>query len=142
MSNQFELVLLNQPSEISRLQDQLESFARQHGLVARALHDAQLALEEHLANILAHAFVDGREHQIHVRVQFNAPELCITVEDDGRPFDPLGELSPDVSRPIEERPVGGLGIHMMRRVLDKLEYRRANGRNIVVMRKRATVPVP
>jgi anti-sigma regulatory factor (Ser/Thr protein kinase) len=136
MNDQFELTLANQRSEIARLQDQLESFARQHGFAARVLHDVQLALEEHLANILSHGYNDKLEHQIRVRVQLHAPELRVEVEDDGRPFNPLAHPSPDLSKPIEERPVGGLGIHMMRKSLDGLEYGRQDGKNMLVMIKR------
>ena len=136
MIHQFELTLPNQRSEIARLQDQLESFAHQHGLAARALHDAQLALEEHLTNVLSHGYDDTLEHQIRVRVQLNKPELRIEVEDDGVPFNPLAQPAPDISKPIEERPIGGLGIHMMRKSLDGMEYRREYGKNILTMTKR------
>jgi len=136
MNDQFELTLANQQSEVARLQDQLESFSRQHGFAARVLHDVQLALEEHLTNILSHGYNDKLEHQIRVRVQLHAPELRVEVEDDGRPFNPLAQPSPDLSKPIEERPVGGLGIHMMRKSLDGLEYSRQDGKNILVMSKR------
>jgi len=136
MIHQFELTLPNQRSEIARLQDHLESFARQHGLAARVLHDIQLAIEEHLTNILSHGYDDKLEHQIRVRVQLNMHELRIEVEDDGVPFNPLEQLAPDISKPIEQRPVGGLGIHMMRKSLDGMEYRRADGKNILVMIKR------
>lgn len=136
MIDQFELTLRNQQSEVSRLQDQLESFARKHGLPARVLHDVQLALEEHLANILSHAYEDALEHLINVCAQLSATELRIRVEDDGRPFNPLDRPEPDLSQPIEERPIGGLGIHMMRKSVDGMEYRREGGRNFLVMTKR------
>ena len=96
----------------------------------------QLALEEHLTNILSHGYNDKLEHQIRVWVQLNTPELRVEVEDDGRPFNPLEQPSPDLSQPIEERPVGGLGIYMMRKSLDGMEYRRQAGKNILAMSKR------
>jgi serine/threonine-protein kinase RsbW len=136
MNDQLELTLLNQRSEVARLQDQLETFARQHGLAARLLHDVQLALEEHLTNILSYGYDDKLEHQIKVRVHLTLPELRVEVEDDGSPFNPLERLAPDIAKPIEERPMGGLGIHMMRKSLDGMEYRRADGKNILVMIKR------
>ena len=142
MSNYFELTLTNQPSEVARLQDQLESFARQHGLAPRALHELQLALEEHLTNVLSYAYADKQEHRIEVRVQLNAPELRVEVEDDGCPFNPLERPTPDLTKPIEERPVGGLGIHMMRKSVDRLEYRRVAGKNILTMFKQVKAPVP
>jgi serine/threonine-protein kinase RsbW len=136
MNDPLELTLLNQRSEVARLQDQLETFAQQHGLAARLLHDVQLALEEHLTNVFSYGYDDTLEHQIKVRVHLTLPELRVEVEDDGSPFNPLERLAPDIAKPIEERPMGGLGIHMMRKSLDGMEYRRADGKNILVMIKR------
>jgi len=135
MTSQLELTLTNQPAEVARLQDQLEAFARQHGLAERALHEVQLALEEHLTNLLSYGYEDPREHLIRVRIQLNGPELRVEVADDGRPFNPLESPAPDLSKPIAERPIGGLGIHMIRKSVDQLEYRREAGQNILVMIK-------
>ena len=62
-------------------------------------------------------------------------ELTIRVEDDGRAFDPLQAPPPDLDLPLEERPVGGLGIHIVRSVMDAVEYQRRGGRNVLTMRK-------
>jgi anti-sigma regulatory factor (Ser/Thr protein kinase) len=142
MTNPIELVLLNRPSEIARLQDQLEAIANQFGFPSTKLHDVQLAVEEHLTNILNYGFDDQGEHQITVRAFITANELRIEVEDDARPFDPLKHPVPDLSQPVDARPVGGLGIHMMRKSVDRLEYRRAGGKNILVMVKQLKAPTP
>ena len=142
MTTPLELTLLNRPAEIARFQDQLETLAGQLGLPTKILHEVQLAVEEHLANILKHGFDDSGEHQIRVRVLPAATELRIEVEDDGRPFDPLKHPAPDLSQPMEARPVGGLGIHMMKKSVDRLEYRYENGKNVVTMTKRLTARAP
>jgi anti-sigma regulatory factor (Ser/Thr protein kinase) len=136
MTDQLELILLNQQSEIARAQDELEKFAAHHQIPKQALHAVQLALEEQLTNIVRYAYDDNRGHQIEVRLAFRPPELRIEVEDDGRPFNPLEHPSPDLSLPLDQRPIGGLGIHMIRKSLDALEYRRENERNLLVMIKR------
>ena len=136
MTAQFELILLNRQPEVARLQDELEKFAAKQAWPDRMLHDVQLALEEHLTNIVNYAYEDPREHHIKVRFTFNRPELRIEVEDDGRPFNPLEHPAPDLAASLDERPVGGLGIHMIRKSLDGLEYRREQGRNVLVMVKR------
>ena len=136
MNDQLDLTLANQRSEVARVQDQLEAFARRNSLAARLLHEVQLALEEHLANILAHGYDDQLAHQIRIRIQLKPPELRVEVQDDGHPFNPLERPVPELTKPIEERPVGGLGIHMMRNSLDGMEYRREDGKNILVMIKR------
>jgi anti-sigma regulatory factor (Ser/Thr protein kinase) len=142
MTTLLELILPNRPSEIARLQDQLEALARQRGLPPKTLHEVQLAVEEHLTNILHYAFDDQGEHLIGVRVRVAATELRLEVEDDGRPFNPLKHPEPDLSQPVSERPIGGLGIHMMRKSMDCLEYRRTDGKNILVMIKQIKAPVP
>ena len=100
--------------------------ARQHAIPERNLHEVQLALEEHLTNIVRCAYDDEREHHIKVVLNLAAPELQIQIEDDGRPFNPLAHPAPDLTLPIEKRPVGGLGIHMMKESLDAMAYRREN----------------
>lgn len=136
MTDHLELILANRQPEIARLQDELEKFAASHAFPKQSLHAVQLALEEHLTNIVRYAYDDSREHQIKVRVTFRPPELRIEVEDDGRPFNPLEHPAPNLALPLEQRPIGGLGIHMIRKSLDVLDYRRVNERNILVMIKR------
>lgn len=136
MTGQLELSLLNEQSEVARAQEALERFAVHHRIPERAFHELQLALEEHLTNILRYAYADQQAHRIQVRVTLRPQELQVEVEDDGRPFNPLKHPSPDLSLPLDQRPTGGLGIHMIRNSLDALEYRREQDQNILVMIKR------
>ena len=136
MTHQLDLTVLNRATEVARVQDALEEFAAAHQFPERKLHEVQLALEEHLANLLHYAYDDAGEHAILIGVRLAPEELRIQVQDDGRPFNPLERPAPDLSLPLEQRPIGGLGIHMMRKSLDGLEYRREAGKNIVVMIKR------
>jgi anti-sigma regulatory factor (Ser/Thr protein kinase) len=135
--DRFELTLRNRLPEIARSQDELEKFAAGRCFPERPLHELQLALEEHLTNIIRYAYDDQAEHQIQVRFEFNPPELRLEVEDDGRPFNPLEHPAPDLTLPLDERPIGGLGIHMIRKSLDQVTYRRGQDRNVLVMSKRA-----
>jgi anti-sigma regulatory factor (Ser/Thr protein kinase) len=142
MTNALELILLNRSPEIARVQDQLETLARQLGLSAKILHDVQLSVEEHLTNVFHYAFDDQNERRIKVRVLAGETELRVEIEDDGRPFDPLKHPMPDVSLPLDQRPIGGLGIHMIRKSMDRIEYRRVDGKNILVMVKQFKAPAP
>lgn len=136
MYNPVELILLNKPSEIARLQDHLEGLGDARGIPPRALHEMQLAVEELLTNVLNYAFTDQTEHKIKVRLQQTESEFSIAVEDDGRPFNLLEHPAPDLSKPLEQRPVGGMGIHMIRKSMDRIDYRRADGKNILTLIKR------
>jgi len=136
MQEQLELTLPNQQCAVARLQDQLEAFARERQLAPRVLHDLQLALEEHLTNVITHGYEDQLPHAIHIRLRLQGAEVQVEVEDDGRPFNPLEHPAPDLSLPLADRPIGGLGIHMMRKALDGMEYRRAAGKNHLLLIKR------
>jgi anti-sigma regulatory factor (Ser/Thr protein kinase) len=132
----LELILQNRPEEKERLRPALEEFARQHCLPPAALHAADLALEEHVTNVVAYAYDDGASHEIRIRLALENQCLQIEIEDDGRPYDPLSRPPVDTSVPLEEKPIGGLGIHLIRSFMDEVEYRREAGKNILRMRKR------
>jgi len=136
MTNHLELTLVNRAAEVSRAQDLLEQFAAENAIPDRKLHEVQLALEEHLTNIVRYGHQNGGEHPIKVLIDLKAGELQIQIEDDGCPFNPLEHPTPDLTKPIEERPIGGMGVHMMRQSLDEMKYRRVDGKNILMMIKR------
>jgi len=136
MTHHLEITLVNRPAEVSRVQDSLEQFASEHAIPPRKLHEVQLALEEHLTNIVRYGHKDDAEHPIKVSFSLVPDELRIQIEDDGCPFNPLEHPTPDLSKPIDDRPIGGMGIHMMRKSLDGMEYRREGGKNTLTMAKR------
>lgn len=132
----MEITLNNRPEERQRLVKALESFGREQNLPAKAIQAADLALEEHLTNVFAHGLDNDADAQLVVRLARNGGWLEIEIEDEGRPFNPLSQPPVDTSLPLEERPPGGLGIHLIRRFMDELTYRREGERNIFIMRKR------
>ena len=134
----MELILQNRPEETQRLLPALEEFARQHHLAPAVLRAADLALEEHLANVMSYAYEDGALHEIRIRLALEKEQMQIEVEDDGRPYDPLSRPPVDTSVPLQEKPIGGLGIHLIRSLMDEVDYRREAGKNILRMRKRVT----
>jgi serine/threonine-protein kinase RsbW/sigma-B regulation protein RsbU (phosphoserine phosphatase) len=86
-------------------------------------------LDEVLTNTVSYGFPQGGRHSIAVRIEHRTGTLTATVSDDGAPFDPLAQPIPDVHAPITERRVGGLGIHLLRTLMDSVEYRRRGDRN-------------
>jgi anti-sigma regulatory factor (Ser/Thr protein kinase) len=138
MSVPRTLTLHNRLSELDRLADELTAFGQAQRLpkpISQALH---LALDEIVTNIIAYGYDDQADHQISLRLSLEAGEVTAEVEDDARPFNPLEAPAPDLTAPLEERSEGGLGIHLARTVMDRLEYRRQNGKNYLVMRKRVS----
>lgn len=132
----MEIVLHNQPEELPRLRCALGDFAREHQVPDRAVQAADLALEEHLTNVLAYGYKDKAAHDIVVRLTIEGRWLELEVADDARPFNPLSRPAADTSLPLDQRPPGGLGIHLIRQFMDELDYRREADKNIFRMRKR------
>lgn len=95
-----------------------------------------LALEEVFSNIVRHGYGDGRPHEIAVRIERLRGRVRIQIDDDGRPFNPLRAPEADVAAPLDERRPGGLGILLVRRLLDQVRYRRrADGNRLVLVKR-------
>src|SRR5262245_18502462 len=126
--------LKNSLLEIERLARIADDFGQRHRLDAQTSHNLKVALDEILTNIISYAYADAREHSIVTRFSLGKGKLTVEVEDDGRPFNPLNTPEPDTKQLLEERPIGGLGIHLVRKLMDELEYRRQNDTNILTMK--------
>lgn len=127
------VALVNQRSEIGRLSGIIERFGDQHALAAGDVANINLVLDEIVINIIRHAYEDDSEHRIAVHLALERGILTIRVEDDGRRFDPLGAPTPNLNLPIAERPLGGLGIHIVRAIATGIAYRREADRNILTI---------
>src|SRR5438132_54111 len=136
MGEELEIKLNNKVSELERFNQTLREFGQHHGLAPRLVHDLNLALEEILTNIISYGYTDNREHEIKVRLSVQPGEVKAEVEDDGQPFDPLAAPEPDAAKPLEERTIGGLGIHLVRKLMDGLEYKRQGDRNLLTVKKK------
>jgi anti-sigma regulatory factor (Ser/Thr protein kinase) len=126
------------PAERRRLVDALQDFAASAQLPPEVVHAADLSLEEHITNVIDYGYTDPDKHEIIVRLQTLGNELVVEVEDDGVPFNPLDHPEVDTSLDMEEKPIGGLGIHLIRRFMDDLSYRYEGRKNILTLRKRLT----
>jgi sigma-B regulation protein RsbU (phosphoserine phosphatase) len=136
MKEELEIKLNNKVSEIERFNQTLTEFGRRHGLAPKIVHDLNLALEEILTNIISYGYTDDREHEIRVSLSVQPGEVRIEVEDDGQPFNPLAAPEADTTKPLEERTIGGLGIHLVRKLMNDLEYKRQRDRNLLTIRKK------
>ena len=131
-----EVSLRHLRSEIPLVHQALDELAARHGLSARSVARLHLALEEHLANIISHGGKSGGTGAITVRFALEPSVLRAEIEDDASPFNPLETPEVDTTLPLEKKPLGGLGIHLIRKSVDELEYRRADNRNVLVMKIR------
>ncbi len=95
-----------------------------------------MALDEVLTNIIKYGYADERVHEISVKLMVEDGVLVAEIEDDGVSFDPLTLPRPDVSSPLRERQVGGVGIHFVRKLMHEVSYRRVANHNRLVFKKR------
>ena len=138
VSPTLRLVLKNDSFELGRLRESFDEFADRHEVSDRARFQLQLCLEEMVLNVINYGFDDDAEHEIHVDFEFQIDSRTITVNilDDGRSFDPLNEVpEPDIDAKLEDRSVGGLGVHFVRTFMDGASYRHERGKNRLTLTK-------
>jgi serine/threonine-protein kinase RsbW len=117
-------------SEVSRLIDWIGRCCAQDGLPDDVAFTMTLALEEAVVNIISHGFADvPQPHEIRVRLDTGGANLIAEVYDNGRPFDPTLAQLPDISQPLDRRDPGGLGIELMRRMVDRIDYSSSDSGN-------------
>lgn len=129
-------IVTNDLTGVPPLLEDLNRFFLRQALDDEDFAGLDVALDELITNAINYGYHDGNAHEILIEVNVEADRLTIDIRDDGAPFDPLSIPEPDLSVELEERQVGGLGMHFVRSLLDKVEYRRSNGWNVVSLEKR------
>jgi serine/threonine-protein kinase RsbW len=133
----FLRVITSDINEIPEISTALETLMRAHGFTGDDILDTQLAVEEAITNIIVHGYREaGGEITVSCRAGNGMVE--VRLEDRSGPFDPLILPEPDPSGEIEDRKIGGLGIFLIRQVMDDIRYRYEEGKNILILTKRKT----
>ena len=132
----FAITLRNDLSEVARIVEAFGKFAAANALPDTLRQQMALAFDEVVANIVVYGYDDDAAHEIGVRVDLDEGLLVVTFEDDGKPFDPLAQEDPDVTLGIDEREIGGLGIFLVRELMDEMTWERRGDRNVLVLKKR------
>src|SRR5512140_1509908 len=107
---------------LDRVTEAFDGFASAHGMPDTARRSVQIVLDELLSNTARCGQVDGRAPVVDVGFRLEDRTLHVEIVDDGTPFDPLGREEPDTTLPLEERPIGGLGVMLVRRLVDEIRY--------------------
>ena len=131
----ISFALKNNLSELDVLCDHISQFSRSCGASKRQTFEINLALDELFTNIISHGFADEEEHHVHVTCVNEGGVLTITIEDDGIPFNPTGAPHPNLACAFKDREIGGLGIHLIRSYMDRIDYTRKDGKNVLVLTK-------
>jgi anti-sigma regulatory factor (Ser/Thr protein kinase) len=128
-------VIANDRNEIPAFLRAARRFFARHGLVEDDVAGLEVALDEILTNQVNYGYRDGLRHEVLVSMTAEPGRLELEIRDDGAPFDPLSVPEPDLSADLDERQIGGLGMHFVRSLLDKVSYHRSNGWNILALAK-------
>ena len=129
MSAKLSLKIENSPSQLEQVSAAVEEIGQEESWPPDLTFRVNLALEEVGLNIINYAHDDGL-HEIEFTVTSEPDTVTIEVLDDGRPFDPLTDAPPpDLTTSLEDRRLGGLGLHLVRSMMDELRYERERGRN-------------
>jgi serine/threonine-protein kinase RsbW len=131
----FAFELKNRASELATLCERLERIAEQLKLSRRSVFEINLALDELFTNIISYGYTDRDEHTVRICIGAEGDRLTIVMEDDGVPFNPLERPPPDTPCRIESCKVGGLGIHLVKNLMDEAGYHRCDGKNVLTLAK-------
>ena len=132
----YSFELKNDLSELEQLCQNCEEIGRDINISDKTIFEMNLALDELFTNIISYGFSDQREHTIKINITIEGDQLLMRIEDDGAPFNPLESKTPDFQCGIEECKIGGLGIHLIRKMMDDVQYKRVSDKNILLLRRK------
>jgi serine/threonine-protein kinase RsbW len=131
----FQLTILNTVEGLQEASAGAEAWLEQQGCDAACGMLVSLGIEELVTNCIKYGYDDAGQHFIGLRIEIVAGMLTLEIRDDGHAFDPLQVPPPDLTLSLEERPIGGLGLHLLREMADAMSYERRNGHNVVTLGK-------
>jgi len=131
------LILDSDPSQLERLGEFVDSFCDRHQVAEESRYHLHVSLEELVLNAMKHGHCDPAKDAIRVGMRMDGGNIRIEIFDTGVPFNPLDAPQPDLGANIAERPVGGLGIHLVRCLMSDIVYERKENRNHLCLTKAA-----
>jgi sigma-B regulation protein RsbU (phosphoserine phosphatase) len=133
--DRLSLKIKNDYAEMAVVEEQFHEFALKNEIPDAVRQPISIVLDEMLNNIVSYAYDDEYEHEIDVQIERSGNRLVLTIKDDGVPFNPFGRGAPDTSLSVEDREIGGLGIHLVRNMMDEYLYQRHINKNVVTLVK-------
>lgn len=137
-ADRLKISLANRLSEIAPLADRVSAFCAERGVSESVAFRINLALEELLTNTIKYGYADHGPHEIVIELQQFGDRVTVEIIDDGKPFDLTQAPMPDLDAPVEQRAIGGLGLHFVRTMMDEVRYCRDGSCNRVTLVKRTT----
>lgn len=136
--NAMDIRLVNDLREIARVAARIDEFCAGRAVAPEAAYAVNLAVDELLSNTIGHGYADDSAHRIAVIVRLEEGMLVVTIVDDGAAFDPTQAREPEAGALAGEPEMGGLGLLLVNRMMDGVEYRRRAGCNVVTLTRRAS----
>ena len=130
------LTLPNDVEAVPRLASFVEEVAESHGVDMSVTMSLNLALEEAVVNVINYAYPKGTCGEIEITASFSDNALVFTISDAGIPFDPTTVSKPDITLSAEDRPIGGLGIFLVRQIMDEVSYHYQDNHNVLTLKKK------
>jgi len=136
MDTSIAIQIPNKIPEIERVCDAIAEFSRKHAVSDKIIFTLHLALDEILTNIISYGYSDTEEHIIDIRYSLQQDFLKLEITDDSNPYDPSNAPEPDINASLENRKIGGLGIYLIKNMMDDIKYSSENGKNTLVLTKK------
>lgn len=133
MAEEFDVTIPARLSEVSELSSMVEAFGDAAGLPDPKVFVINLALDELITNTVTHGLDGEADAEIRIRMRVDGGTLILVMDDNGQPFDPTQDTNADVTSTLEERDVGGLGLHLVKTFADRVSYEFVDGRNRLTM---------
>ncbi|MCY4635585.1 MAG: ATP-binding protein [Acidobacteria bacterium] len=133
MAEELRVTIPARLSEVRELSSMVEAFGDANDLPDPKVFVINLALDELITNTVTHGLEDMADAEIRIRMRVVAGTLILVMEDNGQPFDPTQDTNADVTSSLEERAVGGLGLHLVKSFADRISYEFVEGRNRLIM---------
>ncbi len=127
------IVIKSHLPEIAVVNEKFEAFAEEFGVPRPIAMKFGLIFDETLNNVISYAYRDDGDHDIEVRMELVGERLIVTITDDGVPFNPLSVATPRTDLALEDREAGGMGIHLVRNLVDDVSYHRRIDKNVLTL---------
>ena len=133
---QRQITLPNDVQEVPQLNVFVDEVCEQVDFDMSTTLKLNLAIEEAVVNVMNYAYPAGEKGDVDIEAMINDEYLVFVISDSGTPFDPTAKAEVDTTLSAEERGIGGLGIHLIRQIMDTINYERVEGKNVLTLRKK------
>jgi anti-sigma regulatory factor (Ser/Thr protein kinase) len=130
------IILANDISEVSRLYEFIEEVGNDFSLTPDIVFNLNLVLEEAVVNIINYAYPKEDHQHIYLSAKMRDDSIVLVLTDTGKEFDPTAAPEPDVTLSADEREIGGIGIFLIRQIMNEVKYERIEGKNVLTLEKK------